>query len=500
MSSDTPPAPVLAERRGRSSLPFPVVGIGASSGGLTALTRLFERMPADPGMAFVVILHLSPRHESVAHIILQRVTALPVRQAADGVAIRANHVYVIPPSKHLFMEDDGRLRLGDMNRPAGSHRAIDLFFSDLGAAQGERAVAVVLSGSGADGSRGLRRIKECGGVTLVQSPSDSEHGGMPLSAMATGGADFVLPAADIPKKLLELWHNARQIQLPDPPADMHALEVVSAPERQNALEAFEEVIALLFERTGHDFRGVKRSAMLRRIERRMQVCCQATVPAYLRHMQAHPEEVRLLLQDLFISAPQFFRDREAFEALERVTSTEFGGVRSPQHPLRVWVVGCATGEEVYSVALLLMEQALAHTPSPSLQIFASDIDERAIATARTGLYSESAASDVAPGRLQQFFHHEDGQYRITKAVRARITFSIHDVLRDPPFSRIDLVCCRNLLVYLDREAQRHVLETLRYILNPGGILFLGAAETIDAGDDLFVPGDEKFRIYRPQPQ
>ncbi len=472
-----------------------MVGIGASAGGLKALKAFFEPMPRQSGMAFVVIMHLSPNHESTADAILQRSTSIPVTQVTGEVSIEADHIYLIPPSKHLLMED-GRLLLADLHRPPGVHLAIDLFFRSLGDAHRERAVAVILSGTGSDGSQGLRRIKEGGGVTLVQSPADAEHDVMPLNAMATGLADFVMPATEMARKLVELWANAQQIQLPDPPDDLRVRHANLNRERHAAHEAFHDVLALLLASTGHDFQRYKRATVLRRLERRMQVCRQATLPAYLDYMKANPSEARLLLQDMLISVTNFFRDRESFDALEAVLADMFGdGRESPQ--LRAWAAGCATGEEAYSLAILLHEQAVMRSPPIITQIFGTDLDERAISTARIGLFNDAVAADVTPQRLQQYFNFDAGQYRICKAIRERVTFSVHNLLRDPPFSRMDVVCCRNLLIYLGRDAQRQVLEIFHYALNPGGVLMLGASETAEVADDLFVVLDKKHRLYRP---
>lgn len=479
----------------RSTLAFPVVGIGASAGGLTAIAQLLDTLPASTGIAYVVVLHLAPDSPSMLHEILQRSTRMPVVEVLDDLPIQPDHVYVIPPGRSLEM-NDGHLRLGQLQRTPSRHIAIDYFFRSLGEVHRERAIAVVLSGAGADGSQGLRRVKERGGVTLVQSPADAEYESMPLNAIAAGVADFVLPASDMAQKLIDLWDNARHIELPNPPSDLDTETSPTPKSEQRAEEAMHAVMHLLRERSGHDFTYYKRATVLRRLERRMQVSRQPTLPAYASYLHNHPQETAPLLQDMLISVTNFFRDRPAFEALERHVADGLFDNRLPAQRVRVWVAGCATGEEAYSVAMLLLEHATNTSSSAGLQVFASDIDERALAVARAGAYAESIISDVPPVRLRQFFDRQPGQYVVSRTLRERVTFSMHNLLRDPPFSRLDLVCCRNLLIYLDRPAQRRLLETFHFALRPGGLLFLGSAETADAAPEHFIVVDRKNRIYR----
>lgn len=479
----------------RSSLNFPVVGIGASAGGFPAIERLLESLPSDIGMAFVVVMHLSPEHPSMADAIFQRSTRMPVCVVSEDLPIEPNHIYVIPPGRSLSMTD-GHLRLGRLERVPSRHVAIDHFFRSLAEVHRERAVAIVLSGSGADGAQGIKRIKERGGITLVQSPADAEYDSMPLQAIAVGGADFVLPVADMAQKLIDLWDNARHIELPRPPSDL-LVESSPAPEAEYvAEEALLAIMELLRERTTHDFTRYKRATLLRRLERRMQVTRQPKLPAYAAYLQANPQETTLLLQDMLISVTNFFRDRLAFDALERTVVAELFEDRSSVERVRAWVAGCATGEEAYSVTMLLLEHASNAGALTGVQVFATDIDERALAVGRSGIYADSIATDVPPVRLRQFFDHQPGQYLVSRTLRERITFSVHNLLRDPPFSRLDLVCCRNLLIYLDRAAQRQLLETFHFALRPGGLLFLGSAETADAAPEHFTIVDRKHRIYR----
>ncbi|HKS14338.1 MAG TPA: CheR family methyltransferase [Pseudomonas sp.] len=489
----------LPERQGvmPSHLLFPVVGIGASAGGLGALKTFFEQMPADSGMAFVIVLHLSPKHESVADQIIQDSTPMPVKQVNDTCAIEPNHVYVISPANQLSM-NDGYLRVIPVDRPVGNHIAIDLFFRDLADVHKEYAFCVVLSGTGSDGAVGLSRIKEQGGVTLVQSPSDAEFDGMPQAAIATRLVDVVLPATDIPAKLIELWRNSQLIKLP-PPHDMQLPANSAERERAAAEQVLHDILLLLRTRTGHDFKHYKRATVLRRIERRMQVTAQPDLPAYQRYLESNAEEAKDLLGDMLIGVTNFFRDREAFEALERHVLTPLMGTE-PEVPrrdeVRIWSAGCSTGEEAYSLAILCTEHQKFEPTPAKLQVFATDIDERAIAVGRSGQYSEAIITDVPPTRLRQYFVKDSQHYRVRKEIREKILFAKHSLLADPPFSQIDLIVCRNLLIYLDREIQREILQMFHFALRPGGYLFMGSSESADACPDLFVPVDKRNRIFR----
>ncbi|WUR11323.1 CheR family methyltransferase [[Empedobacter] haloabium] len=485
-----------------STLAFPVVGLGASAGGLPALLRLFEHMPSHSGMAFVVVLHLSPRHESTVDQVLQRATRMPVLQVTQRVAIEPDHVYVIAPNLHLSM-DDGHLDVSELARPRGQHVAIDIFFRTLADVHREKALAVVLSGTGSDGSVGLGRIKEQGGLTFAQAPDDAEHDGMPEAAIASGAVDFVLPAADIPQKLVELWDNARVIHLP--PAEDGDGGVAadtdsdSDSERAASETALRRIIKMLCANTGHDFRHYKRATVLRRIERRMQVKGVPSLPAYAEVLEREPAEFKALLKDMLIGVTNFFRDRDAFEALEREVIPALFQGRVPGEQVRAWVAACATGQEAYSLAMLLVDEASRLPKPPDIQVFASDIDEQAIAVARAGVYPSAIMMDVPAVRLRQFFSKEDERYRIRKSVRDRILFAAHNLLRDPPFSKLDLISCRNLLIYLNRDVQLRVMEMFHSALKPEGFLFLGSSESADAAAEFFVPFDKKNRIYRARP-
>lgn len=501
MPKSNPPSPSSADERKLtpSTLSFPVVGIGASAGGLEALIRFFEQMPADAGMAFVVILHLSPTHESNAAAILQRSTQMPVMQVTQPVPVEANHVYVIPPGVDLTM-NDGHLQATPSERIKGQHLAVDVFFRTMAEVHKERAVCIVMSGTGSDGAVGLTRVKEHGGIAMAQSPEDAAHDGMPRAAIATGMVDIVLPAAEMGEHLVQHWLNAQRIRMP---YDGHA-ELAQEPDTgeaaKRAEKALQEIMGLLRTYTRHDFRHYKRATVLRRIERRLQVNRLADLPAYRNFLHDHPEEATPLLQDMLISVTNFFRDPEAFEALEHDALPKLIEARQPGEQVRAWVAGCATGEEAYSLSILLREQIDKQAKPLDIQIFATDIDGRAIATARRGLYAQGIAEDISPSRLQQFFVPEQDQYRVATTVREPVLFALHNLLRDPPFSRLDIICCRNLLIYLDRAAQAHVLEMFRIALRPGGYLFLGTSESIDAVGSLFTAVDKKNRIYRANPE
>ena len=460
--------------------PVMVVGIGASAGGLKALQQFVEAVPRESDMAFVVILHLDPERESRMPRLLQDRSAIPVTQVTGATEIEANHVYLIPPGEDLTLNET-TLQL----RPRGEradHAPVDLFFRTLAETCGADAGAVVLSGTGTDGTAGIRYIREAGGVTIAQSPEEAEYDGMPTSAIATGLVDLVLPSSRIPGELVRL----RRLPSRTP------AETPTAAETETALA---EVFATLRSRTGHDFALYKRSTILRRLDRRLRFHDVSTLRDYVPVLQASQAECEALLRDLLISVSSFFRDPEAFEALVEQVPALFEG-KGRSDAVRVWVVGCATGEEVYSIAMVLAEHASTLKDPARVQIFATDIDDRGYAWGRAGLYSAAAIVNVSPERVRRFFTKEAGGYRISKSLREGVLFARHNVLHDPPFSRIDLISCRNLFIYLQPAAQERVLETFHFSFNPGGVLLLGASESV--GDSrLFVPVSENAqRIYR----
>ncbi|WP_448681149.1 CheR family methyltransferase [Pseudomonas nicosulfuronedens] len=480
-----------------SHLKFPVVGIGASAGGLAALLRLFENMPHDNGMAFVVVMHLSPNHESSAHTILQKATKMKVRQVTEAMPVEQNCIYLISPAMQLTM-NDGYLRVSELSSTQPRHIAIDLFMRTLADAHAERSVGVVLSGNGSDGSSGLCRIKEQGGVTIAQTPDDAEFDDMPRSAIATNQVDFILPVVDIPQKLVELWETMRSIQLPREAEISAPIQTIEDPEQARMAEAaLRDILTLLRTRTGHDFKHYKRATVLRRIERRMQVNRLSDLPGYRSFLQSNPEETKHLLADMLIGVTNFFRDREAFEALEReIIPRLFEMPSDGESQIRVWSAGCSSGEEAYSMAMLLSEYVEYSESERKFQVFATDIDEQSIAIGRSGVYPEAILPDITPQRLRQYLTKEQTRYRVKKEIRERVLFAMHNLLRDPPFSKLHLISCRNLLIYLDREVQADILQMFHFALAPGGYLFLGSSESADVCMDLFAPVDKKNRIYR----
>ncbi|QAY87615.1 CheR family methyltransferase [Pseudomonas arsenicoxydans] len=501
--TSTPPHSANAPKRkalSPSTLDFPVVGIGASAGGLQAIKLFFENMPHDNGMAFVIILHLSPDHQSIADRIIQESTRMPVLQVTETVPIEKNHIYVISPARQLTM-NDGVLEVSSNDPSEGRHASIDLFFRDLAEVHREHAFCLVLSGSGADGAVGLSRIKEHGGITMAQVPEDAEFDGMPRAAIETGMVDLVLPVVEMPQKLLELWHNSQEISLPtanDP--ELQNFASVSERDAAVAEQLLHDILIQLRTGTGHDFKHYKRATVLRRIERRMQVTAQPDLGAYFRYLQSNPEETKALLGDMLIGVTNFFRDREAFEALERDVLPQLVSAAVSAQPekeeIRVWSAGCSTGEEAYSLAMLISDQLQLDASKARLQLFATDIDERAISVGRAGLYPQAIVTDVPPMRLRHYFVKEDDHYRIRKELREKVLFAKHSLLSDPPFSQIDLIVCRNLLIYLDREVQREILQMFHFALRPGGFLFLGSSESADACHELFATVDKRNRIFR----
>jgi two-component system, chemotaxis family, CheB/CheR fusion protein len=470
------------ERGGEQML----VGLGASAGGLEPLKQFFEMMPPDTGLAFVVIIHLSPEHASSLAELLQNRTRMPVRQVTEPVRVEPNRVYVIPPDKNLVMMD-GHIALTGREGEAAKQVPVDLFFRTLAETYKHRAFAAVLSGAGTDGSVGVRSVKEAGGVCIAQDPREAEYEGMPRSAIESGAVDFVLPVADIPGKIVSLKRNAESIQLPAPEEgarnDLHEGEL-------------RELLALLRARTRHDFSSYKRATLLRRVERRLQVTESPDIAAYLGHVRRHPEELQGLLRDLLISVTNFFRDPETFGVMASQVMPRLLNSKGPGDQVRVWVPGCATGEEAFSLAMLLAEQSDLRAHAPAVQVFATDIDERAIATARASVYPDTIAADVSPERLKRFFMREGEYYRVRREIREMVLFAPHNVLRDPPFSKLDLVSCRNLLIYLNRQIQDRVLEIFNFALRADGYLLLGSSETADGVPALFAPTSKKHRIYQ----
>ena len=460
-----------------------VVGIGASAGGLEALEEFFANVPADTGMAFVVITHQHPEHVSLLPEILQRNCRIPVSEAADGARVEPNRVYV-PPAGVKTAILNGRLQITKTTDAAARHLPIDFFFRSLAADQKERAVCVILSGTGSDGSLGLRAIKAEAGMAMVQDATSAKYAGMPSSAIATGLADYVLPPRTMPAQLAAYAVGAY----------LRAGPVAPAPSGLS-LEWLEKILVLLRAHTRHDFSAYKQATIRRRIERRMNVQQITGAEQYVRYLKENPAELDLLFAELLISVTSFFRDRPAWETLIDEILPKLLANLPENYALRIWVPSCATGEEAYSVAIALrecMERLHRHC---DVQIFASDLDPRAIEFARAGKYPEGIAADVPTAWLTRYFTVRDQQYIVNKEIRNLVVFAPHNALSDPPFTRLDWVSCRNLLIYLDVELQKRLLRLFHYALKPGGLLFLGTSESIGDHDDLFDVVDRRWRIF-----
>jgi two-component system CheB/CheR fusion protein len=457
-----------------------IVAIGASAGGVHALVALFTALPNDTGAAYVVVVHLDPEHRSeLAHIIAAR-TRMPVVEIATRQHIEPNHVYVIPPDRRLQMVDHEISAL-EFDEPRGQRSPIDLFFRSL-AEKLDDGFALILSGAGSDGALGVRAVKEAGGIILVQDPGEAEYASMPRSAIAMGVADFVLPVRDLAKRLVDLIRIKQSASVPDI--------------REFDEKLLRRILAHLRVRTGHDFSKYKRATVLRRIARRMQVTRANDLKEYYGVMHDSADEAQALLGDLLISVTTFFRDADAFEKIAKDIIPQLFKRKDPEETIRVWVSGCATGEEAYTFAILLLEEAAKHERRPPIQVFGSDLDSRALAAAREGQYPRAIEADVGEERLRRFFAREGDHYRIRQEIRDIVLFSVHDLLKDPPFSHIDLISCRNVLIYLDRELQEQVCSTFHYALNPGGYVFLGASETAENPPGLFRSIDRAARVYQ----
>lgn len=471
----------------------PVVGIGGSAGAIEALQVLLASVPAASGLAYVVILHLSRDHESTLAALLQRSTSMRVIQVQHDQPIEADTVYVIPP-RYALRTMDGHIQLTDLPQERHRHVAVDLFFRALADTHGPHAVAVVLSGADGDGASGIKRIKERGGLTIVQDPQEAGNGGMPRSAIATGMVDWMLPVAEMGPRIVDYVRREQSVRLP-PEHEPPAADSARTPPDEPGLR---DVLNLLKTRTGRDFSNYKRATILRRIGRRMQVNAVEDMGAYLACLRTRPGEAVALLQDLLITVTNFFRDPECFAALEEHIPELFKG-KGPADTVRVWVAACATGEEAYSMAMLLSEYARVLEAPPAIQVFASDLDDEAIRVAREAIYPPSIEGDVSEERLRRFFVREHRGYRVRRELREMVLFAAHDLLKDSPFSRLDLVSCRNLLIYLNREAQTRMLDTFHFALHSDALLFLGSSESVDDASSLFAAVDKRRRLFRKRP-
>ncbi len=468
-----------------------VVGIGASAGGVEALKEFFRVVAPDLGLAYVVVVHLAPDRPSEMAAILGHSTEMPVAQVGDHdrVPLEPDHVYVIAPDRKLEVVD-GSIGAARFDEPRGRHAAIDVFFRSL-AAQHADGFAIILSGSGSDGALGAKAVKESGGLVLVQSPSEAAHPQMPNAVINAGLADRVLPVAELAAAMSTLAFNKRRITAS---FDEKSSASRSTESHRRAIELILEAVR---NRTGHDFSRYKRTTILRRLVRRMQLCGEPGPDEYLRYLQSTPAEIDELLADFLISVTQFFRDSSAWDALRDEVIGALVRKADPTNAIRVWVPGCASGEEAYGLAILISEEIERSELHRDFTIFASDVDEAALTVARHGRYPAAIVADVSDERLRRYFHPEDTHFRVDKALRNHVVFASHSLLRDPPFVRIDLVSCRNLLIYLDRPLQEQVISVFHYACHPGGYLFLGIAETADPR--LFRPIDKKFRLFERRP-
>ena len=461
-----------------------VVGLGASAGGLAALEKFIGQVPAGSGLAYVVVQHMDPKHEALLSTLLQRVTAMPVREVTDAMAVQPDAVYVIPPGCELTVVG-GHLRLGAARQPRGRRLPIDVLFRSLAHDQGPQAIGVVLSGMGADGTLGLQEIKRQGGLTLAQQPDSAQFDSMPQSAIASGCVDIVALPEEMPAHIARA--AAREAAPP-------------APQRpdEGQTDALDAILLLLRSHCKHDLSLYKVSTLQRRIERRLAVHRLDSLPAYAAFLQNNPQELDLLFAEMLIGVTQFFRDPKVWLDLKETVLPQWLAQHTGDAPLRAWIVGCSTGEEAYSLAMVFREcvDAQPQTPTPTLQIFATDLSAEAIAVARKGLYPAKIAQDMAPERLARFFHAHAGGLLIDQTLRDMVLFAQHDVILDPPFTRLDLLACRNVLIYFNTVLQQRLMPLFHYSLRPGGVLLLGGSETVGRSQSLFTPLSPKSRLYR----
>ncbi|MBD8554181.1 PAS domain-containing protein [Rhizobium sp. CFBP 8762] len=470
--------------------PFPIIGVGASAGGIHALEGLFRGIGPSPDVAFVVVTHLNPTRESALHEVLERYTSLPIVVAKHNMAVEVNQVYVMPPNAVLTIERR-ILKIAPVDLRVRSRKPIDVFLSSLAQDCGEYAISIVLSGGDGDGTLGTKSIKERGGITFAQTYD--EHGpdqpSMPQTAIATGVIDFAIPVTDMGNKIAALLRDIGTL-------DQLASSLDHEEQRAALNSARTEICNIILEQLGHDFSGYKAKTFLRRIARRMQVTQHASIEVYIAHLHQNPKEVVSLFRDLLINVTNFFRDADAFEKLAKLVVPKLFENKTTEDTIRIWVPGCATGEEVYSLAMLMQEHMKTVDAKPRVQIFATDIDDNALSVARAARYPEALLDNVSPERRSQFFTSDNGSFVIKKEVRDLCIFSPHSIIKDPPFSRIDLVSCRNLLIYFGNEIQSRVIPLFHYALKPDSFLFLGTAENVTHFGELFVPLERKSRIFR----
>ena len=481
---ESDPPPVAPTSDEPAALPFLVVGVGASAGGLEAYTELLEELPEHPGLALLLVSHLDPEHKSHLPEILSRISKMPVQEVVEGMKIEVDHVYVIPPGASMT-QVDGHLALTPRPPRAVQHMPIDHLFRSLAEVQKGRAVGVILSGNGTDGATALQTIKDVGGVTFAQDEASARYPNMPRAAAQDGSVDHVMRPRDIARELVRIAEH---------PYARHE-DVTTAVSPPPTTDAIAEILDLARSRTGVDFAHYKQTTIRRRIFRRMALRGLQTPAEYLSLLRGNADEVQNLYQDFLIRVTQFFRDPEAFEALKDRVFPVITQNRLEASPIRIWVAGCSTGEEAYSLAMCLLEYLEPHNYYPGIKILATDLNEAVLEKARAGVYLDNIEVDVSPERLRRFFTKTDGHYQISKSIREMCVFSRHNVATDPPFSRIDLVSCRNVLIYMDVALQKRVMPLLHYALNPNGFLFLGTSENTGTAGDLFEMVDSRNRIF-----
>ncbi|HUW28744.1 MAG TPA: chemotaxis protein CheB, partial [Sulfuriferula sp.] len=449
-----------------TAVSFPIVGIGASAGGLESFEQFFTHVAPDSGVAFVLVQHLDPDHPSLLTEILQRATAMPVTEAQDQVAVKPNNVYIIPPNRDMAIFH-GTLQLSVPEKPRGQRMPIDAFLRSLAEDQGEKAIGIILSGTGTDGTLGLRAILGAGGVSLVQEPTSAKYDGMPASAIGAGYATHVMTPDKMPEALQAV---VRRLAV----SPRHA----ASPAAPAEASGINRILMRLRSSTGHDFSLYKKSTIGRRIERRMAQHEIADTEVYARYLKEHPAEMQALFRELLINVTSFFRDPEAFDTLRNDILPQLLAGKPEGYVVRVWVPGCASGEEAYSIAILLRELMEETHREFKVQIYATDLDEEAIAVARAGSYPPNIAQDITPERLRRFFIKDDAGFHVKKEIREMVVFAIQSVIKDPPFTKLDLLSCRNLMIYLEPELQNRLIPTFHYSLKQDGVLFLSPSESV----------------------
>jgi two-component system, chemotaxis family, CheB/CheR fusion protein len=474
---------VKQEKKPKQRISLPVVGIGASAGGLETLNVFFSIMPPNSNMSFVIIQHLSPKYKSIMASLVDKHTRMTVSQIEDGMKLEPNHVYLNPPGKNVAIFNRC-LHLMEPIKSSAINMPVDFFFRSLSEDQGEKAIGIILSGTASDGTLGIKAIRGEGGMIMVQQPETAKYDGMPKSAIETGIVDFILPVEKMPETLIHyvqhpFFESLDKSKLADPPI-------------KNQIQ---KIFTLIRSATGHDFSHYKPRTIARRIERRLAVHQIKGLSDYILYLQKNPAEIEVLFKNLVIGVTSFFRDPEAYDVLAQKVLPELLSTKAPDTTIRFWVAGCSTGEEAYSLGMILCEVMDKIKKQFHVQIFATDIDTTALDAARKGIYPDSIGVDVSPERLNRFFIKESGVFKVKKQLRDKVVFSLHSIVKDPPFSRLDMVSCRNLMIYMDSVLQKKIISLFHYTLNPGGILFLGTSESIGDYTDLFQPLNSKWKIF-----